>query len=138
MKKKNDSDDLSGFQDFELAHGRRDPKTFDAKEVNSLALSKRGRLTIPGFIKAKYKYHGDYFIVRHRAEKELLVQFVSEKSEAVKTVSYYADKTSTMYVEVGPQIKALKRVINKSTSLKFRDIKGKNAFILDISSLPLL
>ncbi len=137
-KRKKDEDDLSGFQDFNLVHGRRDPKAVKAEDVTSLAISKRGRITVPSFIKAKYKYKGKSFVAKHRGNDELLIQFLVEKNSQSKQVQFYGDTETTMYIEVGPQIRALGRVIKESSSLKFEDVKGKNALILDLSDLPTL
>lgn len=132
MSKKDEIlDHYKGFAPVSLSHGRRDPKSRSVDYIKTLALSSRGRLTIPSKVWDHYKFDGQFFLVRCNKEtKELLIMFLKNNDPEAKTIGGIS--TTTKSCEIGPQLRAFKINFDKIAAVSFV-VMEKNVMILNFN-----
>ena len=125
-----------GFKPASLSHGRRDPKSRDPKSITTLALSAKGRLTIPSSVWDYYKFDGSkHFIARYNSKKNQLL-IILQKEPDSESKSITGLRTPTKYCEIRPQLQSWEIDFENIAAVTF-SVEEKVAIILDFNkTLP--
>lgn len=130
MKK---SINLKQYEDVDLRTNKRHQHKISFKEIKTLSMSKRGRVTIPQSIWNGYKFKGEYYTIKHNPnDNTILILFSNSQTELSKKLSDYNKKTR--YIEIGPVLKKLNYKIH-ADNLNFKKLESHNAIILYVKSL---
>lgn len=141
MKKKTEAekvfDELSKKKGFEidLVLGRRNH--LSAKDISTLRLNEKGRLTIPTAISEDKLSLSEFeFYKVGFDKKKLYILFVKDEDEKTKKFFRYKNiPKKTCYLELGPQLKAIKASLKTlDLPINLKETK-KGLLVLDVSLL---